>query len=121
MTTAEKLADLDAWTISGVIPTSIQISGAAIANAVAWSEFNALTAQQQDNLLGLFQIDGLLLGGSTNVSLLSDGMMISYFSSTTTTRANLTALAQAQVTPWWQANGYTSPISLTDLSLVGLS
>jgi hypothetical protein len=31
----------------------------------------------------------------------------------------LTALAQAVVTPWWQANGYTSPFTQADLTAAG--
>lgn len=125
MTTAQKLVAIDGWTISGVIPTTLYVSGAQLANCTVWTEFNALTAQQQDNWLGLLQIQGQLLGGSANVSLLTDGMAIIYFSSTTTTRANFMALAAAAVTPWWQAStangggGLSSPVSGSDLVAAG--
>jgi len=128
MTTAQKLAALDSWTITGVIPTTIMTSGAAIVNCIEWSEFNALTAAQQTNILQLCAIAGsadVLLAGSTNAALLTDGMVVAYFSSTTITRANMIALAQASVTPWWRAStangggGLSSPVSGSDLVAAG--
>ena len=124
MTTAQKLGFFDSWFFTGVIPASLNVSGAQLANCTVYSEFTALSSAQQAQWLALCAIGGsasLLLGGSTNTTLLTDGMAIAFFSSTTTTRANFTNLAQAAQTPWWQQNGYGSPISLTDLSMAGLS
>lgn len=197
--TAAKIAKVDAWTVSGSVPSTIYVTGNQLANCVNYTEFKGLTAQQQSNLLGLFGISGLLLGGSANTSFLTDGMIIDYFKTSATiasgtynnstglvtltmsasitfgpggnvtiagltgtgafaslngifppvsasgttvtyiappglgastitggalvppTVTALTALAEATVQPWWQANGYTSPIGIGDTEAAGLS
>lgn len=128
MTTSQKLGFINGWTITGVVPASLFTTGAAIANCIVWSEFNALSSAAQTNLLLLCAIAGgnpLLAGGSTNAALLVDGMMLANFSSVSVTRANLTALAQAQQTPWWQVStaqgggGLNSPVSGSDLVAAG--
>jgi hypothetical protein len=119
MTTSEKLADVNGWVITGVVPASIFVTGPAIANCIVFSEFNALTAAQQSNILALCESPGPLLGGSANTGLLPTGMLLNAFSSVSQTRANLVALAKGAQTPWWQANGYGSQISPTDLSMAG--
>lgn len=118
-TTAAKLAQINAMTVNGSVPTVLNVSGNQLANCINYSEFKALTSTQQANILALCRIQGNLLGGSSNTSLLTDGMFLDYFSPSGATITNLTALAQATVTPWWQANGYSSPISLNDLSAAG--
>lgn len=110
--TLTKLANINAWTVTGSVPTIFTILGSQLANCVNWNEFNALTAQQQSNLLGLFQIDNLL-GGSANVSLLTDGMILAAFPSSGVTIANLTALAKTTTQSWAQANGYSYNSSVT--------
>jgi hypothetical protein len=119
--TAQKLAAVNALTVSGSVPTTLYVSGAQLANCINWAEFAALTAQQQANLLALCQVPGNLLGGSSNTSLLTDGMFLAYFSLAGATIANLTALAQAAATPWSQVNGYSTPISMSDVINAGLS
>ncbi len=114
--TADKLTYINNLTVTGSVPTSFYLNGNQILNCINWTEFAALTAQQQSNVLALCQIPGLILGGPANKSLLADGMILTYFSSVGPTLANLTALAQATIQPWWQANGYTSPINNNDLA-----
>jgi hypothetical protein len=121
MATTDKLTDLNAWTVTGSVPTSLQVSATQLANCVVYSEFKALTAQQQNNLMGLLHIPGNLSGGSTNVALLPDGMFLDYFSSTTTTFANLVALAKAASQPWWQYAGYNGPFNMNDINAAGLT
>jgi hypothetical protein len=120
MTTAQKLAAVNAWTVTGVVPTTMYATGVQVANCVNWTEFASLTAAQQLNLLTLLNQPGLLLGGSANTANLLVGMLLAYFTNHSgPTITALTALAQATVTPWWQANGYTSPFTATDLALAG--
>jgi hypothetical protein len=121
MTTAQKVAAVNSWTITGAIPTSVSVTGAAILNCIVWSEFAVLTAQQQSNLLMLLTNDGLLLGGSSNTGLITDGMLLAYFNVAGQTIANLTALAKGIVQTWWQVNGYSGPFNLNDAAAAGVS
>jgi hypothetical protein len=119
-TTAQKLAAINALTVTGAVPTSLYATGAQVANCINWTEFAALTAAQQSTLLQLCAIPGQLLCGSGNTSNLVDGMILAYFTNKSgPTIAALTALAQAAVQPWWQANGYTSPVNANDLVAAG--
>jgi hypothetical protein len=119
-TTAVKLANINAWTVTGVVPTTLYATGAQIANCFNWTEFAALLPAQQTNLLALCSISGPLLGGSANTANIVDGMLLSYFSNHAgATITNLTALAQGTVQPWWQANGYGGPFNQNDLTAAG--
>lgn len=122
-TTQQKLDKLNAWTVTGSIPTSFFCTGDQIANCIDKTEFLALTATQQANLLALCQIPGQLLGGSGNTSHLVPGMILAYFTNVVgPTILALTALAKATVLPWSQTAGYgTTPIGTADLTLAGLS
>lgn len=105
-TTATKLSNLNGWTVTGSIPTNLTVVGSQILNCIAWSEFNVLTAQQQNNVLNMCAVPGPLLGGSTNVGLIVSGMIVATFPSSGATIASLTALAKATTQSWAQANGY---------------
>lgn len=118
-TTAQKLTAINALTVSGSVPTTLYVTGAQLLNCINWTEFAALTAQQQSNLLMLCANPGPLLGGSGNTAFVVDGMILAYFSHAGPTVAALTALAQASSQPWWQANGYSSPIGSGDLAAAG--
>lgn len=125
MTTAQKLVAINGWTITGSVPTSFALTGNQLLNCINWAEFNALTATQQSNLLNLCAVPGSIIGGSGNVTLISAGMILAYFTNHAgPTIAALTALAQATVTPWWQsANGgnLLQPVGLGDVNNAGLS
>jgi hypothetical protein len=119
-TTAAKLAAINALTISGSVPTSITVTGNQLLNCINWAEFAALTPTQQANLLMLCAVPGPLLGGSNNTAFIVVGMILAYFTNHAgPTITALTALATATSQPWWQANGYSSPISPTDLVAAG--
>jgi hypothetical protein len=119
-TTAAKLAQINAMTVSGSVPTVLNVTGAQLLNCINYTEFKALTAAQQQNLLLMCNVPGQLLGGSSNVAQMADGMLLDYFTNHSgPTIVALTALAQATVQPWWQANGYTSPITQGDLTAAG--
>jgi len=120
MTTSQKLAAINGWTVSGSVPSTVYVTGAQILNCINWTEFAALAAAQQSNLLMLCACQGLLLGGSANVSHITAGMILAYFTNLSgPTITALTALTEAEVVPWWQANGYTSPINANDLLAAG--
>jgi hypothetical protein len=121
MTTAQKLATVNAWTIVGTIPAVLNVTGAQVLNCINWAEFNALTATQQANILALCNIPGLLLGGSSNTAFMLDGMLLAYFTNHSgPTITALTALAQSSITPWWQTGaGLTSPVTAPDLLAAG--
>lgn len=125
-TTAAKLAQLNAITITGVVPTVLNVTGAQVLNCINFAEFNALTAAQQQNILLLCACPGLMLGGSTNAAQMVDGMLLAYFTNHAgPTIAALTALAQGAVIPWWQAavaqngGGLSGPVSQADLTAAG--
>ena len=121
-TTAQKLAKVQAWTVTGAVPTTFYVTGPQLANCINYAEFKALTATQQANLLALCNNPGSLLGGSANTAFLGDGMILDYFTNKSgPTILALTTLAQATVQPWWQYAGYTSQIGLQDVQAAGLS
>lgn len=123
MTTAQKLAAVNAWTVTGSVPTSFFTTGADLLNAIDWTEFNALTAANQTRLLAMLAVQGPLLGGSANTSHMVPGMFLALFTNLSgPTIVALTALAKAVVLPWWQASnggGLSSPVSQQDLTAAG--
>lgn len=124
MSTAQKIAAVNAWTIAGSVPTSFYVTGVQLLNCINWAEFNALTAQQQSNLLALCSTPGQILGGSGNAGLIASGMFLAYFSHTGPTILALTALAEATSQPWVTSPsgaGLSGPVSLSDTSVAGLS
>lgn len=105
--TATKLTNINGWTVTGLVPTSILTSGDVLVNCINSAEFNTLTATQQNNLLGLCGIKGTLLAGSTNNGLLPIGMFVTYFTTPSSpTITNLNAVAKAATQSWAQSNGY---------------
>lgn len=122
-TTVNKLININNWVITGVVPTTLFTTGAQLINCIDWTEFNALTASQQSNLLALCANTGQLLGGSSNTSKIVDGMFLAYFTNHSgPTILALTALAQGIVTPWWQAptgGNLTGSITQADLTAAG--
>jgi hypothetical protein len=128
MTTAQKIAAVNSWTVTGTIPTNFSVTGAQVLNCINWTEFAALTAAQQSNLLMMCMVPGALLGGSSNTAFMVDGMILAYFTNHVgPTVTALTALANAQVQPWWATSvasgggGLSSPVSAADTTAAGLS
>lgn len=126
--TASKLAQINALTVTGSVPTSFYITSSQLLNCINYTEFKALTATQQANLLALCAVPGALLGGSANTAFLVDGMVLDYFTNLSgPTITALTALAQSTVLPWWQASvasgggGLNYPVNQGDLTSAGLS
>jgi hypothetical protein len=126
LSTAAKLVAINGWTVTGTIPTSFYVTGSQILNCINWAEFAALTAAQQSNLLALCNCQGNLLGGSGNTAFLVVGMILAYFTNHSgPTVVALTALASAQIQPWWQASvgsgggGLSSIVTAADLVAAG--
>jgi hypothetical protein len=125
-TTQSKLDWINAQIVTGSVPTTFYTTGDQILNCLDKTEFLALTAAQQSNLLLMCSVPGQLLGGSANTSHLVAGMIVAYFTNLQgPTIAALTALAKATVLPWWQAavanggGGLSSPVNANDLVKAG--
>lgn len=122
MTTLQKLNSVNGWTIVGAVPLSFNTTGIALLNCINWPEFNAIaTAALQTRLMELCAVQGPILGGSGNTTHFAPGLFLAAFTVGSQTIAALTALAQANVTPWWQANGFSSQFTQADATLAGLS
>jgi len=129
-TTEQKIDKINFWTVTGSIPTSAYLSTDQIANCIVYSEFKALTAALQTNLLALLSIPsgtaGGLAGGTDNTTLLPMGMMLDLFPGGSGTRQRLNALVRAITHTWCQDNGYPfrSPteghLTVVDASNAGL-
>lgn len=124
MTTAQKIAAVNGWTVTGAIPSSINFTGVQLLNSINYAEFKVLTATQQQNVLSLCNAGVGLLGGSANTTFLPVGMILDYFSVAGPTVAALVALAKGSTQPWWQASAGGSlngPVSESDTTPAGLS
>lgn len=127
MTTTQKIAVVNGWTVTGAVPTSFFVAGNQVLNCINYAEFKVLTATQQANLLAMLAVPGQLFGGSANTTHIVDGMIIDFFPLAGPTIAALTALAQGTVQPWWQVpvanggGGLSGQISLADTQAAGLN
>lgn len=116
-TTAQKLTAINTATVASAQPAILSVN--AIINAIASADFLTLTALQLQQM-------AFLMAGSTSVNA-SPGTTIravfqSVFSGKATTLANLSALVAPfdnATIPWWQSNGYSSPIGSGDLTAAG--
>lgn len=114
-TTAQKLATLNAMTVTGSIPTLFQTTGAAIWAGVDGTEFMALSADNASRVQNICLMPSLPSGSSSNLAHIFPAI----FSPTGPTITALAALAQATVLPWWEANGFGGPIDMNDLAAAG--
>jgi hypothetical protein len=128
LTTAQKIAAVNGWTVTGTIPTNFTVSGAQLWNCINWTELAALTDPQRKDVIGMCAIPGGLLGGATNVTFATAGMIVAYFTNASgPTRLALVQLANAQVQPWWATpvanggGGLNGTVSLSDTIPAGLS
>lgn len=121
MTTVQKLAAVNAWNVTGAVPTSFFVTGDQLLNCINYAEFKALAATDQNNILAICRTPGNLLGGSGNTAFIVDGIIIDKFPGAGPTIAALTALAKTTTRPWWQSNGYPRAFDLGDVAAAGLS
>lgn len=119
MTTAQKLAAVNAWTIIGP-PKKLVISPSDIINRIVYTDLAALTQIQ------LLQLQVLLSGtavDATQGSPIRTGIQ-TLFAGKTQTLANLVALVAPYDNPviiWTVANGYPPGINLNDAAAAGLT
>lgn len=119
MTRDQKVAAVNSWTVA-VAAKPMVIPTYEIYNAIVPAEFQALSAANQQlirDILGMGTVDVSAGTGVRNV-------ILQVFGAATVTRANLTLIAapyDTPRTPWWQANGFQSPICLGDAIAAGLS
>jgi hypothetical protein len=118
MTTAQKLAAVNAWTVVGPAVPMI-IPPAAILNACAVADLQALTTTQLQ-LLQLL-LSGTQVDASAGTTLRAAIVAIFTGKPSLTSLAALATLYDAPQIPWWPANGYTSAISPGDAANAGLS
>lgn len=117
-TAAQKIAKLNAWTVVGsatkaVLPTY------SIYNAIVPSEFQALTAANQQyvrDILGMGTVDASV---GTNVRAVISSIFAGKV--TLTNLAALVAPFDAPATPWWQSIGSAAQISASTVAAAGLS
>jgi hypothetical protein len=109
-TTDQKLAKVNAWTVTGAVPTTVYLTSDQIANCIVYSEFKALQSAQESNVLNLLNIPtgaaGGLVGGTANTTLLAFGMILDLFPAGSGTRQNLNALVRGNTYTWCQDNSY---------------
>lgn len=116
-TTDQKLATLNAMTVTGSAKKAL-LTPSSIINAIVPADLAALTTTQVTFLT-------LVLQGSTvdaSVGTTVRAAIETIFSGKTTTLNQLSALVapyDSPEIPWWQANGYTSPITAPDLQSAG--
>lgn len=118
-TTAQKLAKLNAWTVTS--PAKALLTPSAILNAIVPADLAALTSTQ----IALMQLllQGTLVDASAGTAVRSQFLLI--FTGKTTTISQLSALVAPydnNQVPWYQANGYgTQPLTLATITAAGLS
>lgn len=117
-TTAAKLATVNAATVTGSVPTVFSVSSSDIYSALDAGEWvgmqsDAVKSQLIRDILNL--TNSIPVGAGTMANLI----LFYVFGSSPATLLNLGKLAVAQVQPWWQANGYSSPFSNNDLIAAG--
>lgn len=118
-TKEQKLAALNASLATGpVIPMIVPTY--QIYNLISVSDFNALSSSAQQLVRDILSMGAVDASSGTQIR----ARFVSLFGSSTTTFSNLAALAAKYDTPqipWWQANGYSRPFDMGDVSAAGLS
>lgn len=118
-TTAQKLAAINALTVSNVPLTVWHATNQQIFECIVFSEFTGLSQANRMEIWAMLSGDFPKLGGAT--SALSQIVVIMTSSACPLTYANFVGLSQliAGTSPWWQANGYPAAISIGDLAAAG--
>jgi len=123
-TTASKLSQINALTVA--MPQKAMLSPSSIINAIVFADLAALTQLQVSQLTLL--LAGSFIDASVNTSIRLGIQAL--FAGKDTTLANLGTLVAPfdnATISWWQATvaqgggGLTSPVSIDDLSVAGLS
>lgn len=118
-TTASKLSQINAATGTGTAFPMV-VATYKIYNLIVGTEFSALTAANQQLIRDILNMGTVDASPGTQIR----ARIVAIFPNTTTTFANLSALAATYDTPtvpWWQANGYPRAFDLGDVAAAGLS
>jgi hypothetical protein len=118
-TTAQKLVQINALTVAASAEKAM-LTPSQILNACVPADLAALTTAQV-TLLALL-LSGASVDASVGTTVRAGVQAI--FAGKTTTLTQLGALVAPfdnPTIPWWQANGYTSPIGVGDIGAAGLS
>lgn len=117
-TTAEKLAALNAATVSA--PQKSILSPSAILNAIVFDDLAALTQLQVTQLTLL--LSGASIDASNGTSIRTG--IVALFADKTTTLTQLGELVapfDSATEPWWKNAGYSRPFDLGDVTAAGVS
>ena len=120
LSTANKIAAINAWTITGT-PQKAVLSPSAVINAIVASDLASLTTAQVSLLTLLLQ--GSSIDASVGTTIRAAAQAI--FAGKTATLTALGALVapfDAPQIPWWSAptgGALTSPVGLPDLAAAG--
>lgn len=119
--TTAKLAQINAEVVTGAIPATFPMTGAQLFTLINWTEFMALTATQQATIWNVIQLAAKqpLTGGAGTT--LANAFTVSMFPPAGATITAFAAFAKGIAAPWWQANGYTSPLNDADCTAAGVS
>ena len=120
MDAAGKLAAVNSWQVPKDEPDPALLEPSAILNAIVPADLAALT-QIQVLFLSML-LSGARVDASQGTTIRTAVQTI--FAGKTQTLQNLGALVAPfdnPREPWWQANGYSSPISETDIEAAGLA
>lgn len=123
-TTQAKLDNLNGQTLAVGTPKPLIVSTYEIYNCIVASEFDALTATQQQQIRDILSMGTVDASPGTNVR----ARILAVFGVGSQTRTNLTNLATSFDTPsipWWEATvaqgggGLNGPVSANDLVAAG--
>ncbi len=117
MTTAQKLAALNAWTV--VHPTTALVTPTQLLNSIVAADFAGLGVQ------GLSQLQILMTSTQVDISFGSQirSILSTLFSGKVTTLANITVLAAPfdnATMPWWRSVGYVRQFDMGDVAAAGV-
>ncbi len=118
-TTAQKLAALNAATVTGSARPCV-LTPSQIINAVVFADLAALTQLQVSQLALLLSGASVDASPGTSIRLGVQGL----FAGKTTTLAQLGTLVEPFDSPtvsWWSANGYSRPFDMGDVTAAGVS
>ena len=121
MTTAQKLAAVNSWTVAGTVTYS-KVQGSDVQNCIVLADWNAITDAQRSQV-------GTITGASGGIDptpgKFAAAVLGSIFAGKATTLNALVALQNSvksgSAVPWWQANGYARAFDIGDVTAAGLS
>lgn len=118
-TLGQRLATINAMTVTGSVPTQFSVSATDLYGAFDAGEWHTL-AQTTNPLVArikeILALPGQIPVGSGTIANL---YLFNVFATSPATLLKLAALAVAQVQPWWQAHGFPHVIDYGDVKASG--